>query len=154
MDITELFCFVDDFCKYFEPLWKKQLIETRIRKRNRPGKMSFSEMMTILILFHNSRMKTFKDFYLRVICRYHHSEFPNLLIYDRFIALTPRCFVPIIALFLATAGKCSGVSFIDSTRLKVCDNRRIHKYRTFRGIAKRGNSSMGWFFTCVSSSRI
>ena len=103
-------------------------------------------MMTILILFHNSRVKTFKDFFIRILCRYHRSDFPRLLTYDRFVALIPRCFVPMIALFLATTGKCTGISFMDSTRLKICDNHRIHKHRTFRGIAKRGKSSMGWFF--------
>jgi hypothetical protein len=103
-------------------------------------------MMTILILFRNSRVKTFKDFFIRILCRYHRSDFPRWLTYDRFVALIPRCVVPMIALFLATTGKCTGISFMDSTRLKICDNHIIHKHRTFRGITKREKSSMGWFF--------
>ncbi|MBE8416775.1 IS982 family transposase, partial [Leptospira borgpetersenii] len=42
--------------------------------------------------------------------------------------------------------KCSGISFIDSTILKVCDNRRIHSHKVFKDIAQRGKSSTGWFY--------
>ena len=51
-------------------------------------------------------------------------------------------------LFLKTqrAGKCSGISFIDSTHLKVCHNRRIHQHKTFNNFAQRGQCSIGWFF--------
>lgn len=43
-------------------------------------------------------------------------------------------------------GKCTGISFIDSTTLDVCNNRRIHLHRVFKGIAQRGKSSTGWFY--------
>ena len=39
-----------------------------------------------------------------------------------------------------------GIAFVDSTALKVCHNRRIHAHKTFRGIAQRGKTSMGWFY--------
>lgn len=44
------------------------------------------------------------------------------------------------------AGKCTGISFIDSTTLDVCHNRRIHSHKVFKRIAERGKSSTGWFF--------
>ena len=43
-------------------------------------------------------------------------------------------------------GKCTGISFVDSTPLRVCRNQRIHIHKTFKGIAQRGKCSMGWFF--------
>ncbi len=43
-------------------------------------------------------------------------------------------------------GKCTGISFIDSTTLNVCHNRRIHSHKVFKGIADRGKSSTGWFY--------
>ena len=43
-------------------------------------------------------------------------------------------------------GRCTGVSFVDSTPLRVCRNQRIHIHKVFRGIAQRGKCSMGWFF--------
>ena len=49
--------------------------------------------------------------------------------------------------FLKTKmGQCTGLSFIDSTSLTVCKNRRINRNKVFKGIATRGKSSMGWFF--------
>ena len=42
-------------------------------------------------------------------------------------------------------GKCTGISFVDSTPIRVCRNQRIHIHRTFKGIAQRGKCSMGWF---------
>ena len=43
-------------------------------------------------------------------------------------------------------GKCTGISFVDSTPLRICKNQRIHIHKTFKGIAQRGKCSMGWFF--------
>jgi len=43
-------------------------------------------------------------------------------------------------------GEVSGISFIDSTSVKVCYNARIHSYKVFKGLAKRGKTSVGWFF--------
>lgn len=43
-------------------------------------------------------------------------------------------------------GQCSGISFLDSTSLKVCHNRRIPSHRVFQGLAARGKTSVDWFF--------
>lgn len=43
-------------------------------------------------------------------------------------------------------GKCTGISFVDSTPLRVCRNQRIHMHKVFKGLAARGKCSMGWFF--------
>ncbi len=42
-------------------------------------------------------------------------------------------------------GACSGISFIDSTALKVCHNRRIQSHKVFDGCARRGKTSVDWF---------
>ncbi len=39
-----------------------------------------------------------------------------------------------------------GISFVDSTPLRSCHSRRIHQHKTFKGIAERGQCSLGWFF--------
>ena len=55
--------------------------------------------------------------------------------------------VPLILYTIkARSGKCSGISFVDSTPLKVCDNHRIYSHRVFKDYAKKGKSSMGWFY--------
>jgi len=45
-----------------------------------------------------------------------------------------------------TFGKCSGISFWDSTTIEVCNTRRIHSHKVFEGLANRGKSSTGWFY--------
>jgi hypothetical protein len=43
-------------------------------------------------------------------------------------------------------GACTGISFIDSTKLAVCENLRIPQHRQFTGIARRGKTTLGWFY--------
>ncbi len=43
-------------------------------------------------------------------------------------------------------GKCSGVSFVDSSKIAVCHNLRIRQNKVFDGVAKRGKTSTGWFY--------
>ncbi len=73
--------------------------------------------------------------------------FPKLVSYNRFIELQAKVAVPFM-LFLKECrlGKCTSVSFIDSTTIKVCRNQRITWHKTFQATAKRGKSSMGWFY--------
>ncbi len=53
----------------------------------------------------------------------------------------------LLAIFLIVhKGECSGTSFVDSTRLRVCDNKRISAHRVFAEYAGRSKTSMGWFF--------
>jgi transposase len=46
----------------------------------------------------------------------------------------------------ALFGDKTGLYFADATSLKVCRNKRIYSHKTFSGLAKRGKSTMGWFF--------
>lgn len=80
--LVELFCHVDDFCKAFLPQWQQFQLKSGKRKRNRKGRMSESEIMTIIIAFHMSRQRDFKNFYLVIIHRYHKNEFLTLLSYN------------------------------------------------------------------------
>ncbi|WPX98840.1 IS982 family transposase domain protein [Candidatus Megaera polyxenophila] len=86
IDYDSLFCFVDDFYKGFEPWYKKSLLTCGAKKRNRECKMSLSEIITILIAFHQSGMACFKYFYLELI-RDYRNLFNYLVHYDRFVAL-------------------------------------------------------------------
>ena len=146
LDFTTLFVDVDDCWKNFEKMYAAHLIEDGVRKRRRESKLSISEIMTILISFQTSSYRTFKAFY-QYVQAHHQPDFPGLVSYDRFVSLIPRAVVPLFV-YLQMRGLDSpiGLSFIDSTALKVCHNKRIRRNRVFEGIAQRGKSTMGWFF--------
>ena len=143
--LTELFCHVDDFWQAFEPLWREQQISDG-KQRERERALYPSEIMTILIHFHQARYRDFKTYYTQFVERFLHREFPKLVSYTRFIQLMPEYVVPLSAYLHNCFGRCTGISFIDSTPLAVCDNRRIHQHRVFTETARRGKTSMGWFY--------
>ncbi|RDC65602.1 hypothetical protein AHMF7616_04232 [Adhaeribacter pallidiroseus] len=103
--------------------------------------------MTIVIMFHLSRYRTFKDYYHRQVLRSYRSYFPHLVSYNRFVELMQACSVP-LALFMSRhkVKQSQGVAFIDSTALAVCANPRIYQHQVFAGRAQRGKTSTGWFF--------
>jgi hypothetical protein len=145
MSVLELFCDVDDFMLSFAPQLKATQIAAG-KQRSRSGQLWPSEIMTILIHFHQSQYRTFKAYYTTYVQVYLTSEFPHLVSYTRFVALIPSMMLPLLAYLQSRYGTCTGISFIDSTSLEVCDPKRIHQHRVFALDAKRGKSSMGWFF--------
>lgn len=102
--------------------------------------------MTLLIHFHQSGYRNFKTYYLEHVHKHLRAEFPGLVSYSRFVTLMPRVILLLWAYLVSRMGRCTGISFIDSTALKVCHNRRITRNKVFAGLATRGQSSMGWFF--------
>jgi transposase len=144
--LTELFCLMDDFCQEFEPALEQQLLEQGKRKRRRASGLCLSELMTLVVLFHQLRYRQFKAFYLNHVRSHLRREFPHLPSYQRCVALMPRCAMALTALFECLKGECTGLSVADSTPLAVCDNLRIGRHRVFAGLAARGKSSTGWFF--------
>lgn len=145
MDILRLFCEIDDFCKVFEKMWRTRLVGQG-RVRNRKTSLSSSEVMTILVMYHESGYKNLKSFYLREIALTRRKEFPHLVSYHRFVELQQRCLMPLFFYLLCRCGTCTGVSFIDATSLKVCHNLRIPSHRVFKDSAARDKSSTGWYY--------
>ena len=146
--VTELFCMADDFCKFFDAMMEKYTLKSDKKRRyHRDSTMSKSEIMLIMILFHDSGYRCLKHFYLEKVCRQLRHLFSKVVSYNRFLELEKEVAVP-LALFIKKVllGKCTGISFVDSTPLRVCRNQRIHIHKVFKGIAKRGKCSMGWFF--------
>jgi hypothetical protein len=145
--LLELFCDVDDFCQVFLPKWNQHLLASGQRRRQRARSLTTSEIMTILIAFHQSHYRDFKAYYVDQVLKSWRSEFPGLVSYTRFVEYIPSALVPLI-MYLRTCclGDCTGISFIDSTSLDVCLNQRIHSHKVFDGLAARGQTSMGWFF--------
>jgi transposase len=145
--LLELFVHVDDFCQAFLPQLEQQLLTSGAMQRRRARSLSVSEVMTILIHFHQSHYRDFKAYYCEHVLAHLRSEFPGLVSYTRFVDFIPSALVPLCAYFQQFClGDCSGVSFIDSTSLEVCLNQRITSHKVFAGLAERGKTSTGWFF--------
>lgn len=62
MDILTVFCQIDDFCQTFEPKYNQLQLAEGKKKRNKPSQMAMSEVMTILVLFHQSGFRQLKTF--------------------------------------------------------------------------------------------
>lgn len=75
------------------------------------------------------------------------AEFPNTVSYNRFVELSQSVILP-MTIFLKTCclGQCTGISFVDSTPIRVCKNKRIKRNKVFKGMAAIGKSTMGWFY--------
>jgi hypothetical protein len=144
MDIVTLFCDVDDFCKKYESSNPKKLADKR--RRNRKGRLSRSEMITILIYFHASNYRNFKHYYTSHVCNHLKRYFPNLVSYNRFVEIAPRVAIELAAFLTSRFEPCTGISFIDSTKVVVCNNKRISRNKVFEGVAAMGKSTMGWFY--------
>lgn len=143
-DITELFCNIDDFVKAADAYQKS----TQIGKDRQPTRvpdLTISECMTIILLFHKSPCKNFKYFFNSYLQLYL-PEFPKLVSYHRFITLKPRTFPYFLCLQQCLFIKGDAVHFVDATSLPVCHNKRIKRNKVFKGLAKRGKTTMGWFF--------
>lgn len=146
MSLLELFVSVDDFCQVFLPFWDRKCLADGLKKRQRSGNLSVSEIMTILIYFHQSHYRNFKAYYTEHVCQHLRGEFPKLVSYERFVVLMPSVLGPLSAYLKSLYGRCHGISFIDSTALRICDNHRIHNHKVAAGFAERGKGSMGWFY--------
>ena len=142
-NIISTFVFVDD-C--LNGLPQQRLFPLQAHgARGFPCSMATSEIITICLLFQFSGFRNFKTFY-QFMELYYKPYFPNLLSYCRFVAIKKRV-APLLYLFLMSLmGESTGVSFIDSTSLAVCKNKRILRHKVFQKLAKRGENKYGMVF--------
>jgi hypothetical protein len=141
--ISDIFCIVDEFCKNFEASTSSFLVGNKPKRKPR---MSTSEVITIYMLFHLSGFRCFKHFYIFYVQKHLQQEFPNTVSYNRFVELMQSVIMP-MTMFAKTCclGNCTGISFIDSTPIRVCKNKRISRNKVFKDVATTGKSTMGWF---------
>src|SRR5574344_1284 len=146
--VIEIYSLADDFMQLFSAeLDKRTISNTHPTRAGRKSIMRDSEIITILVLFHLKGYRCLKHFYTEYVTKHMRDIFPNLVSYNRFVELQKSMMLP-LAIFVKEVllGKCTGITFVDSTPLKVCRQQRIHCHKVFKGIATRGHCSMGWFF--------
>jgi hypothetical protein len=146
MDIVNIFCDIDDFCRHLLTARYPQLAAPAPARRHRSARLTLSEVMTILVFFHGSHYRTFKHFYFAHMLLQRRGEFPTLPSYTRFVELIPHTLLPLCAYVQTRKGAVTGLQFIDSLPIRVCHNRRISSHKVFAGMAQRGKGSMGWFY--------
>lgn len=147
--LVEIFYFVDEFCKEFDSvILGHRLAESNSKKRrNKSFKLNDAEIITIMIAFHLGGYRNIKHFYINHVQKYLQNYFPETVSYNRFVELQQKALLP-MTLFLKTMrlGQSTGISFVDSTPVSVCKNKRIFNHKVFKDIAQRGKSTMGYFF--------
>lgn len=147
--LEEIFCHLDDFCKLFEEQGQGFLLSSGTRQRKRRCQMSLSEVMAIMVYFHMSNYRNFKHFYLAcVLSGSLKAYFPKAVSYSIFVQLMLHVLFPLVV-FMNALGRRqtqTGLYYVDSTVLPVCHIRREKRHKVFAGLAKKGKSSMGWFF--------
>lgn len=146
MDLTELFCDVDNFIQQNSRNNPKIAAHSTKRKYFRPNRLSESEIMTIVIAYHQSGYKNFKSYYLQYVIKNLQHQFPKLVSYNRFVELMSSVIELLTVYLVSKFGKNTGISYIDSTPIQVCKPKRMSKNKVFKGIATKGKSTIGWFF--------
>jgi hypothetical protein len=140
MNLTRLFCEVDDFCKAFIPKWEKTQLDEGYKKRRRTRSLSPSEIITLIVFYHSSGYRTFKWFYIR-----HQplsQAFPKLVSYNRFIELLPDILIPLTFFMKSRCATGNGFAII-------CG---FHTTRPSRMTRKEVNLQQGGFMVsnCIS----
>jgi hypothetical protein len=144
MSLLEIFCDVDEFCERMPKQLESRQLEQK--KRGPQASLWLSEIMTILIHFHQSHYRDFKAYYTEHVQQHLRSEFPGLVSYSRFVELMPGALSMLTLYLHSRLGQTRGIAYIDATAIPVCHNKRIFQHKVFEGLAARGKSSLGYFY--------
>ena len=132
-EVTELFCIIDEFCKHFEAENAGKLLEndSGVKRGRRQASLSDSEIMTILYFATFRNFKHYNLFFIKGTMK---SYFPKAVSYNRFVELESRVFFQLMFfLNLGAFGRCTGITFVDSTMIPVCHN--LRRYANKVGIS-------------------
>ena len=143
--IGALYVCIDDFSKIYKECEQKKLIGVR-KNRKREGKLSMSEKLLIVILYHLKGFKNFKYYYKYVVEIKYKSLFKEVPCYNRFIQIMPNLLLPLSILLQFLFGEARGIYFLDTTKLSICHSMKEKRNKVFGKIVEKSKTSMGWFF--------
>ena len=143
-NVTELFYFVDEFGKKFG-FENRHLTQLREKRPTREPGLCNSEITAIWLLYFESKLKTFKDFYLNYLPGFK-PEFPKMPSYERFVILKQRVLGYLNSLLNSILESDEYCYFVDSTEMSVCRRTRASRNKVFGRKASLGKSSKGFFF--------
>ena len=140
-----IFCEMDDFCKFLSKELEVNFLESS-KMAGRKPKLTWSEILTITVYYQYSGFKNFKTYYNCYVKIHLKSAFNDLPSYNRFVELMQNAALPLFLFFkLKASSDCTGISIIDSYPLIVCHIKRASSHKVFKK-AKKGKTSVGWFF--------
>ena len=118
--VTEIYCIADDFCKEYHSEMNKTSLSLSNPSADSPK--------------HRKRKGRMSDAeMITILILFHSNTFRNFRHYLLFLKL-------------GLMGECTRITFIDSTRIPVCENKRQSRNRVFKGYAQKGKSTMGWYY--------
>ena len=139
-----IYSFVDDFIKSITQ-------DLQYAPPTKTFNLTIAELVSLAIFRYLMGFKTWKEFY-KFIKTYHQQDFPNLPKYGNFLRAMNR--LSFFAYFMQQGflnffkkiTKRRDIKFVDSTKLKVCRNKREFTHQVCKNIARKGKSSIGWFY--------
>ena len=138
---------LEKFYNYYEQTRKYQQIGNQnTNKRNKPSRMPPHQIMAVLLMFHLSGYRNFRNFYEIMVRGYLKKIFPHSLSYSWFIRLKNRHMHAMLCYLTSKMQSSHEISYIDSTSLKACHIKRTYQHKTFKGLAEKGYTSVGWFY--------
>jgi len=143
LKLIEIFVQADDFLKIFAQTAQYRLLGHASWR----SRMSRSEVMAILVYYHYAGFRCFKWYYQNVVQITLSSYFPESCSYEQFVKLMPKVGMELFVwLCFDHLAPPTEANYIDSKPLKVCHIKREKQHRVFKNLARKGKSSMGWFF--------
>lgn len=112
--LIAMFCDIDDFCNWFEPLYRRRLLQSGQRQRGRQGQLALSEIMTIIGFFHSSHYRDFKHYATEYVEGHLCPYLPPLVSSRRFVELRPRARVPLGGYLPTHKGRYTGITCVAS----------------------------------------
>ena len=86
-EVTNIFYLADEFCQEFSVAFNSYQIGNKAKKCAR---MSDSEVITVLVLFHLGGFRNMKHFYLYYVQKHLQADFPNTVSYYTVCGANPK----------------------------------------------------------------
>lgn len=147
--LYHIFDQVDDLLKAMNQHLKRKLLPSLHPKGGRPSGLSLQAILAFGIFRFAVGVKDIKHYH-RYLLSHFSKELGRIPNYPNFNTLMNQA-LPYVIFLVQWIAHCQkspqpGLYFADSSSLKVCENKRIFDHKVCEGLAKRGKSSMGWFF--------
>ena len=152
MEITDIFCFADDFVKALgRTKWGQEMLRTEWHGRRGPKKsLGLAEVIALNVLRNKLRILDLKTF-VNLARNSYNNLFPNLPNYPNFVKASNQSmkFIDMFMGYLIEVNRRASKGetyFIDSTPVPVCENWNISSHKVAKETATRSKTTKGWYY--------